>query len=147
MTKERFKLVPAVVLLIKNGNTILLQKRKNTGWNDGNWALPGGGVDGSETVVHAAIREAKEELGITLKKDDIKVVHVLHYRNKNGTESVNFFLEVAQWEGEPYNREPEKCETVQWFDTNNIPDNCVDVLPTALKHIQNNVVYGEWGWD
>jgi 8-oxo-dGTP diphosphatase len=147
MQKERFKLIPAVVLLFKSDKGILLQKRKNTGWNDGKWALPGGGVDGSETIVHAAIREAKEELGITLKKDAIKVVHVLHKRNKDGTESMNFFLEITQWEGEPCNLEPERCETIQWFESNNIPENSVDFLPTILKRIQNKVIYGEWGWD
>lgn len=147
MSKERFKLVPAVALLIKKDNKILLQKRKNTGWNDGNWTLLGGGVDGSETILGAAIREAKEELGIHLTKNDLNVVHVLHCRNKDGTEGITFFLEITQWHGDPSNKEPDRCETIAWFNSNNLPENIADLLPPTLKRIQNKVYYGEWGWD
>ena len=77
--KERFKLVPAVVLFIRRGNEILLGKRCNTGWQDGKWGLFGGGVDGAETVRQAAVREAYEELGIAIDIEHLKVIHVLHH--------------------------------------------------------------------
>ena len=35
MPKERFKVVPAVYLIIKNDNKILLSLRENTGYMDG----------------------------------------------------------------------------------------------------------------
>ena len=48
-------------IIIKSGH-ILLIKRKDTG----NWALPGGFIDGRETVFEAAVREVAEETGIAL---------------------------------------------------------------------------------
>jgi 8-oxo-dGTP diphosphatase len=43
----------------------LLIKRKNNPYK-GFWALPGGFIEYGETVEHAAIREAREETGISV---------------------------------------------------------------------------------
>jgi 8-oxo-dGTP pyrophosphatase MutT (NUDIX family) len=51
---------------------ILLIKRKDTG----NWALPGGFIDGNESAEAAAIREAHEEAGITLAAYVPKVTQI-----------------------------------------------------------------------
>ena len=37
----------------------------------GQWALPGGRCDPGETLVEAALREMQEELGVTLRRDDL----------------------------------------------------------------------------
>ena len=145
-SKERFKLVPAVVLIIKKGNSVLLQKRKGTDWEDEKWALVGGGVDGSETILQAAIREAQEELDITIKKDDLKVVHVLHYRGTSGFESITFYLEASKWDREPRIMEPDKAEEIRWFDLDNLPDNTIEMLKPTFTRIRNKIIYGEWGW-
>jgi len=145
--KERFKLMPAVAIILKQDNSILLQKRKGTGWNDGEWALVGGGVDGSETILQAATREAQEELGIIIKKDDIKVVHVLHYRAPSGFESITFYLEVSRWQGTPRIMEPDKAQKIEWFDLNELPNNTIEMLKTTLTRVRNKILYGEWGWE
>ena len=49
-----------------NKNEFILIKRKNEPFKN-HWAIPGGFVDYGETVENAAIREAKEETGITVK--------------------------------------------------------------------------------
>ena len=50
---------------------IVLIRRANPPF-EGQWALPGGFVDWSETVAHACIREAKEETSV-----DIELVRIL----------------------------------------------------------------------
>lgn len=54
--------VDAVIL--EEGHIVLV-KRKNPPYKD-MWALPGGFVEYGETVEEAAIREAKEETGLTV---------------------------------------------------------------------------------
>ena len=69
--------------------------------------------DGNETVVQAAIREAKEEIGIDLQPCSLIVVGVMHRRPTD--ERVDFFLATRAWAGEPSNQEPDKCDEVAWF--------------------------------
>ena len=50
MSKERFKLIVDVhLLLIKDGKIVLL-KRANTGYEDGKYGLIAGHADGNETA-------------------------------------------------------------------------------------------------
>src|ERR1700735_1262228 len=54
-------LVPAVnVVVVNHAGAILLIRRTD----NGNWALPGGGIDLGESVAQAAVRETREESGI-----------------------------------------------------------------------------------
>lgn len=55
--------VPTVDIIIQINGGIVLIKRRNPPLG---WALPGGFVDYGETLEQAAIREAKEETGLTV---------------------------------------------------------------------------------
>jgi len=144
--KERFKLVPAVALVLKKDDKLLLQKRCNTGYCDDCYGLVGGGIDGNETVLQAMIREAKEEIGITLQKNDLNVVHVLHKADSDGYESIVFFIEASQWHGEPHIMEPDKCTDLCWVTLSNLPHQLVDHLKQTLGNISKNKFYSEWGF-
>ena len=54
----------AAGILLVRGTQILLQHRAPWVHNGDTWGIPGGARDSHETVVEAAIREAKEETGI-----------------------------------------------------------------------------------
>jgi 8-oxo-dGTP diphosphatase len=57
---NRFTLPCTVPLLLVRDNKILLLRRYNTGWQDGNYGVPAGHIDGGESLTDAIIRDAIE---------------------------------------------------------------------------------------
>ncbi|WP_253823059.1 NUDIX domain-containing protein [Acidianus sp. RZ1] len=86
----RYPQILSVHLFIFNGNQILLQKRKNTGYRDGCYSVIAGHVEAKESATKAMVREAKEESGIEIKPEWLKLEQVMH-RLEN-QERVDFFL-------------------------------------------------------
>jgi mutator protein MutT len=63
------------VALVKDeaGNDcfVLIRRARKLRAHSGQWALPGGRVDGGETPVEAALRELEEEVGLRPHQDDV----------------------------------------------------------------------------
>lgn len=57
-----FRYPVAVHLFFIRNRQVLLLRRFNTGYEDGNYSVVAGHVDAGETVTQAAIREAEEEV-------------------------------------------------------------------------------------
>ncbi|MCI8352359.1 MAG: NUDIX domain-containing protein [Clostridia bacterium] len=142
--KERYKFICAVYLLLIKENKILLLKRANTGYEDGNYSLVAGHMDGNETIKQAMIREAKEEAGITIAEEDIEIVTFLH--RKTAPERLDFFLKCDKWNGEIINKEPYKCSELNWYDINNLPSNIIPCVKKAIENYQNNIMFDNFGW-
>jgi 8-oxo-dGTP diphosphatase len=69
----------AVGTIIRNENNHIVMVRRAIEPGYGKWVFPGGFVDRGETVVAAAIREAREEAGI-----DIRIDHLLNVYSYSG---------------------------------------------------------------
>lgn len=134
----------AYLFLIKDGK-ILLQRRFQTGFEDGNYGVPAGHLDGGETVREGGVRELHEEIGIVVRPEDAEVVHVMH-RKAAHDERFDFFFTISNYEGEIENKEPEKCDDLRWFPLDALPENMVDYVRVALEHHKNGVHYSEYGW-
>ena len=132
------------MILIKD-EEILLLRRANTGFEDGNYSLPAGHMDGSESATNAMIREAKEELGIQIAQEDLSLIHMLHRDCVTG-ERVEFFFTADQWSGEIQNCEPKKCDDLTWYPLDELPDNTIPYIRSVIEHIKNGQVYSEFGW-
>lgn len=146
--KERHKNIPASYLVLMKDNKILMLQRANTGYHDGDWGLPAGHGEKGETFTDAVIREAKEEAGISLRPDQVKVVHVQHRKSDlDGSERIHTYFIAASWEGEIINGEPHKCSAIWWFDINDLPPNTVDCVRYSIQNITNGVFYSEFGWE
>ncbi len=145
-SKDRFKLIPAVYLLLRNKDNILLLRRANTGYQDGTYSLIAGHLDGDELGTEGMIREAKEEAGITVLAKDLKLVHTAHRlgRNQVGQERVDLFFETTRWEGKIVNNEPEKCDDLSWFDVNNLPHQMLPFIQLVVEDIKNGINYSEY---
>jgi len=140
----RFRYPVAVHLFFIRDQQVLLLRRFNTGYEDGNYSVVAGHVDAGETVTQAAIREAEEEVGVMISPEDITVVQVMH--RKSEEERVDFFVLVEHWQGEITNREPQKCDKLGWFALHQLPDNVIPYVRQALENYQNGIDYCEFGW-
>jgi len=147
-TKARFKIIPAVYLILEKENQMLLSRRYNTGHEDGNYSLVAGHLEGDESFRQAMIREAKEEVDIILNPDDLEVVHITHKRKMAGDDSerIDIFLIASKWKGEPKNMEPDKCDNLKWFSRDDLPKNIVSYVEHALEQIEENKFYSELGF-
>ena len=56
----------------------------------------------------AAKRESKEEIGVDIREDNVKVLSFLH-RFSGKREYIDIFCQATQWDGIITNMEPDKC--------------------------------------
>ena len=145
--KERHKIICAAYLFLIKNKKILLLRRFNTGYEDGNYSVPAGHVDKGESVATCLIREAKEEIGIEVKKRDINLVHVMHRNSTDDNdERLDFFFACNGWSGDVANIEPEKCDELKWFALNALPPNVIPYIKQAIESTQKKITYSELYW-
>lgn len=148
--KTRFKVTPAVYLVLRNNDQILLSRRYNTGYRDGYYSLVAGHLDGGETMRAALSREAQEEAGITIDPTDLRLVHTMHIKSEepgnNDGEYVTFYFETSNFRGEPAVMEPNKCDQMAWYTFDALPKPMIDHVQATLININKGIDYSEFGW-
>jgi 8-oxo-dGTP diphosphatase len=144
---SRHSIVPAVYLILRNkNNEYCLTRRFGTGYMDGHYSLPAGHLDGGESLKEAMIREAREEVGILVKPEDLKLVHISN-NLVSDPERIDFFFECAYWEDEVRICEPEKCDDILWVNLQSLPKNTITIVKTALLLSTQNQYYSEYNGD
>lgn len=147
MPRVRHKNIVAVYLVLQKNSKVLLLKRQNTGYEDGNYGLISGHVEPNENFTQAMIREAKEEIDIALTEDDLLFAHMQHRSSTwDNSERVDVYFLAKKWSGKLKNNEPEKCAELSWHPLNNLPKNTIDCVGVALEQIALGKNYSEFGW-
>ena len=138
-------LVPVSVhlLLVRQGR-ILLLRRYNTGYEDGNYSVVAAHIEGGEELKTAMIREAREEAGIEISPSDLDVVGLIH--SVTDREYFHFFLKASDWMGEVTNMEPDKCDDLSWFDINDLPDNTIPYIRQGIENYRRGEWFASLGW-
>ena len=116
---------------------------------DGYWdSSASGHVEANESMKVATIREAKEELGIDVKIEDLEFMSMLHTKTAK-TEVIyyNGHFKTTKWAKSPRINEPNKCEEIKWFCISNLPENMIDSRRQAVKNYYNDIPYSEYGWN
>ncbi len=141
---DRNPAVTAAYIFLKKDGKFLLGKRQNTGWRDAYYQMPAGHVDAGELPSEAAIREAKEEVGVTIAPADLKFVHI-GFRTKHDEtgDRVDYYFETERWEGEVYNAEPHKCSELVWVSTDLLPENIVPNTRHVIEALARGEVFSE----
>ena len=142
---ERIKLPVAVHLFLISNNKILLSRRFNTGFQDGNYSVVAGHIEGNETILQAMKREAAEEANLHFEDEQLKIVQVMH-RKSATEERIDYFLYADSWEGEIKNNEPGKCDDLRWFPVGDFPENMVPYVRYAIEAYFNGELFTEFGW-
>jgi len=106
----------ATLLFLLKDNQILLAMKKR-GFGVDKWNGVGGKLDNNETVSQAAIRECKEEIGVTPLAIKERAVLDFYFADNKLDQQVIVYL-CDDWQGEP-------CETEEmapkWFKLDQIP--------------------------
>jgi 8-oxo-dGTP diphosphatase len=144
MPGERFKLVSAAHLFLIRESRVLLLRRYNTGYEDGQYSVVAGHLDGGEPVKDAMIREAREEVGVSIAPEDLDVVGVMHRRSED--ERIDWFLAASSWAGEVTNAEPGKCDRLDWFPLDALPDNIIPYVRRAIDNYRRGAWFDSFGW-
>lgn len=145
MTRQRFHLSVAVFLVLRRDDAILCLRRAGTGWMDGAWSVPAGAHEGGETLVAAAVREAREEVGVSVDPADARLVHTLHCRT--GAEWLGAVFATDRWTGEPRLCEPDKHDGLGWYRVDALPETMIGYVRQALRCAEAGVRFSTFGWE
>jgi isopentenyldiphosphate isomerase len=110
----------------------------------------GGHVGASETEIKTAVTELKEELGLEVKADDLKMYKI--YRNQREWPTKHFqylYIYFLRWDGslDMLKPEPKEVDSIMWKDKTEVFKNCyqlknsdwtrVEYLPEFLRWVKN----------
>lgn len=136
-----------VLLLLTRGEHVLLALRQGTGYADGQWNLPSGKLEAGEHLVTALVREAAEEVGLTIEPG-ARLVATVHYRNPEGQARLGCFFHVASdpaTQGEPVNAEPHKCAKIAWYPLHMLPESTVPYTAAGVELYRRGDRYAALG--
>lgn len=132
----------ALVILHKDDRIALLKRADNARFAPGLYSLIGGRVEKGENFRQTLVREVYEEVGITISLEDLHFMHTF-YRQGATEELVALVFECFVWQGEPFNKEPEKHKELVWYSINNLPENLIPAHYGALELIRQKSLYSE----
>lgn len=146
---ERYKIIPEVFLLLVKDEQILLSRRFQTGWEDGNYGLPAGHGESEETMREGVARETQEEIGLKIPRDELDFQLVQHRWCSdpgNPHARIGFYFTARSWKGEPSNMEPNKCDDLSWFPIDELPKNTIGHVRAAIESYRKGAKYSEYEW-
>ncbi|MFD5368422.1 NUDIX domain-containing protein [Streptomyces sp. NPDC127103] len=155
--------VPHIVgvhLYLEHEGRILLGRRHpDSAYAGGSWHALAGHCE-AESATACLVREAYEEAGLVIDRDDLELVHTVHvvdrpaeghaegYGGRSGCRPprIQLFFRACRWEGTPELREPDKCVAWQWWNPKDLPEPIVPYARAAIEGVQAGRPYTEWGW-
>ena len=144
--ENRHKVIPRSLTIIFNDDKtkILLikgQPKKNHWANTYN-AL-GGHIEAGENIHSSALREVKEESGILLKKDQLRLAGLIHVKDYNNEFAIMFVFTAIVGD---VNLKSSKEGKVEWVKVNQLksiktiaPD--IQTLAPLCKKLENNEIF------
>jgi 8-oxo-dGTP diphosphatase len=133
-----------VYVILEQEDRLLLLRRHNTGYRDGEYTLPGGHVEAGETFHAACVRGVKEEVCVNVHPENLKLVHVMQ-RHENGVYVTDYYYFALTWTGPPRIGKPGRADDIRWLSLSAIDDHAIPFIGTAMGHITRSVAYSHHG--
>ena len=108
-------------------------------FGSGNWQLPGGGIKLTETALKAAVRELREEAGITVSYDDVSALMPLRTYHENGLlKRYTVFAVTVPNKNAKRIRDYEIVDKA-WLPLGGKFENCAPHIMYAVKHYRASI--------
>lgn len=108
--------------------------------------IPGGHFEPGETARTAAIREIKEELGITITEERLHFFSTAIVLSNIEYILYEFYCHLSDDE-QPVNAEPDRCAELVWCDPLELPNDVVDLFKVILEQgYTSGIPYLEIGY-
>lgn len=125
------KLSPAIIVLIKKGDQILMARQKN--FPEGVFALIAGFVEVGESLEDAIHREVYEEVGVRIK-------NIRYYGSQPWPFPDSLMMGfIAEYEAGEIDYRDGEIESAEWYDVNNLPGYPSHTHSIAMKMIEDFV--------
>jgi 8-oxo-dGTP diphosphatase len=135
---EKPRPLVGVGVIIERDGKILLGKRLGA-HGEGTWSVPGGHLEFDESFEACALREVKEELGLTnlAMGGIVSISNDLAY----GKHYVTLGFHTVLLSGEPLIQEPHKTERLMWVDPRYLPEPHFEPSRIAIQNWLNGIMY------
>ncbi len=143
MCQKRLSFRSATYVFLVKDHSVMLTRRFNTGYKDGQYSTISGHIDPKESVVECAVREAFEEARVNISSENLKLFHVMNRYTDH--DYIDFFFKCSVWEGSPQIGEPNLCDNLQWFEVESLPVNTIDYIREVLRNIHQTITYSTFG--
>ncbi|WP_331751760.1 NUDIX domain-containing protein (plasmid) [Streptomyces sp. NBC_00723] len=129
-----------------DGTVLLGLRHPDSEFAPSTWHVLAGHCE-QESAITRLVREAQEEAGLHIERQDVELVHVIHHIDTAGDRPrMGLFFRARIWGGEPELREPEKCTQWKFWDPAALPDDLVPYTRVAIEGIRAGRLYSETGW-
>jgi 8-oxo-dGTP pyrophosphatase MutT (NUDIX family) len=134
---SRLLLMPgAMVVLERPDGHVLVTKRTD----NGHWCLPAGAAEPGGSFAETAIVEAREEVGVEIARDDLRVFgtlsdadkHTIEYPNGDLTHCFAVLFAVQRWHGTP-TADGEEVREIRFVDPSALPAPMMSPAAAALE--------------
>lgn len=100
------------VILMREDSLLLGLRARDRAKYPGRWAVPGGHFEPGEEPEEAAVREIREELGVTVT--DLQRLKPISFTHANGPGIIHMFA-TSRWSGGEPSRKNDEISELRWF--------------------------------
>jgi len=122
---------PTGLTIIRDGCRVLVVQRAREP-RAGQWAIPGGFCDGWESPAQAAVREAREELGVEVELTDFVGMYIGDYEFQNEILPVLDCFWLARIVEGVIRIDPHELRTYRWANVGSTPPMAFETMQSAL---------------